>query len=774
MNYPLISEYVEAIKSAEDNFATLTNLRPILDEDRNPVMTSGNFAVVFKMKDEESGKHYAVKCFLKDQPNRAESYKMIADELEYVSSTFLVQFRYLDKELFVDASNSDEDEFPVLVMDWVEGVTLDKYIRQNIDDQYALQMLAYQFSKLAMWIIPQPFAHGDIKPDNIMVRDDGSLVLIDYDGMYVPAMKGQKARELGSPDFRHPSRTEDDFDEHIDDFSLITILLSLCAIANDSSLLDKYGAADRLLFSEKDYRDISSCKLLKELYPSTDNEINTLISLFIIAIIQSNLSRVSFRLLSINRPEEQEILSTEVTEEDLANAWTDEYGVKYSKDRMRLLKTPRNIKEYTVLQCTLIIADSSFEECEELSSVIIPFSVKAIGKRAFYDCSSLKTILLPNSIQFIGSYAFEWCYSIKSFNIPSSVTKIENNPFVKCRCIIYSQSNNYIVIDNCLYNSTKKELISYIGNKNIYSIPTGVEKIGKSAFSQSSIEHIKIPNTVTIIEESAFSNCNDLQTINIPNSVTKIGNYAFFGCRFYLQSIQLPNSLSVIGDEVFGNCFSLNNIRIPYSTNNIGVNPFVKCECTIQNESPFFEIYEGSLYTVGKKKLISYLGSQNCFELPSSVAEIGSSAFEGNMSLFSLNIPFSVKKIGKWAFNWCECLKTIVIPNSITVLEEGVFCACGIESINIPSSVTVIGRSAFSFCKYFKEINIPNSVTKIEDSAFEECEALESVYIPSSIMHIGKNVFAGCYALKSLYISHETFNRLFGKDYFSDIIKFTD
>lgn len=88
MNYPLISEYIEAIKSAEDNFATLINLCPVLGEDENPVMTSGNFAVVFKMKDELSGMFYAVKCFLKDQPNRDESYKMIADELEYASYTY--------------------------------------------------------------------------------------------------------------------------------------------------------------------------------------------------------------------------------------------------------------------------------------------------------------------------------------------------------------------------------------------------------------------------------------------------------------------------------------------------------------------------------------------------------------------------------------------------------------------------------------------------------------------------------------------------------------
>ena len=247
MNYPLISEYVEAIKAAEDNFDQLKHLCPVLGEDGEPVMTSGNFAVVFKMKDEQTGKLHAVKCFLKEQEGRAEAYRQIAEELEYVSSTFLTPIKYLDKELFVDSANSEDSEFPVLLMDWVEGQTLDKYIREHIDDQYELSLLAYQFSRLAMWLMPQPFAHGDLKPDNILVKEDGTLVLVDYDGMYVPAMKGQKARELGSPDFRHPGRTEEVFDDHIDDFSLASILLSLKAIALQPSLLEEYGGLSQSL-----------------------------------------------------------------------------------------------------------------------------------------------------------------------------------------------------------------------------------------------------------------------------------------------------------------------------------------------------------------------------------------------------------------------------------------------------------------------------------------------------------------------------------------------
>lgn len=258
MNYPLISEYIEAIKAAEDNFEELKNLRPVLGDDGQPVMTSGNFAVVFKMQDVETGKLYALKCFTKEQEGRDEAYHLIAEELKDVESPYLTSIRYLDKELFVDTGQTTETEFPVLLMDWVEGKTLDKYLRENLDDKYALEMLAYRFSQLAQWLIPQPFAHGDLKPDNILVREDGTLVLVDYDGIYVPAMKGQKARELGSPDFRHPLRTKDDFDEHIDDFPVISILLSLKAISLNPNLHTKYGVEGRLLLSKIDYLNISS------------------------------------------------------------------------------------------------------------------------------------------------------------------------------------------------------------------------------------------------------------------------------------------------------------------------------------------------------------------------------------------------------------------------------------------------------------------------------------------------------------------------------------
>ena len=283
MQYPLISEYVEAIRMAEDNLDELTNLSSVLDDDGNPVMSSGNFAVVFKMKDRESGKLFALKCFTREQQAREENYLRITEELSYVSSPYILNVRYLPKELFVDTDQSNEDEFPILVMDWVEGQTLDAYLRDNIDNPSRLKKLSSDFNRMALWLLTQPFAHGDLKPDNIIVKSDGSLVLVDYDGMYVPAMKDRQSRETGSPNFRHPQRSEKWFDEYIDDFPLSLMATSLYALGLKPELLKEYNAKDAILFTEKDLLNLPQSKLYSALsaflYDKTFAKLHSLMQL---------------------------------------------------------------------------------------------------------------------------------------------------------------------------------------------------------------------------------------------------------------------------------------------------------------------------------------------------------------------------------------------------------------------------------------------------------------------------------------------------------------
>ena len=546
MNYPLISEYIESIKNSEDNFNVLSTLRPVYDEAGEIVMSSGNFAVVFKMKDESSGKLYAVKCFLKEQEGRDIAYQQITDELEYVSSNYLCSIKYFQKELFVDSTVSSDTEFPVLLMDWAEGVTLDKYVHQHISDKYALQLITYQFGNMAAWLMTQPFAHGDLKPDNILVSEDGALVLVDYDGMFVPAMQGQKARELGSPDYRHPLRTEDCFNEHIDDFPLALIGMSLKAIALDTSLLQNNARSDSLLLSESDFHNIGECLMMKSLCALlNDAEFSKLYALFILAHSQQELSAVSFRLFLLNKVEKpiEEVLSTEATEEDRKYAIIDEYGVKYSRDGKKLLKAYFSSweEEYVVGEGTEVICDGAFSCCFSLQSVTIPNSVTKIGDSAFWSCKSLQSVTIPNSVTSIGDEAFSNCESLQSITIPNSVRNIGNNAFRGCNICFFICNSTYFQNDDvCLFNKDKTAIVSTIKDCVNYIIPNSVTKIGDRTFSScKSLQSITIPNSVTSIGDEAFIGCESLQSVTISNSVTSIGDGAFWNCTHLDEPSQL-------------------------------------------------------------------------------------------------------------------------------------------------------------------------------------------------------------------------------------------
>ena len=536
MQYPLISEYVKAIQDVGDNLDKLAYLTPVLDDHGEPYRSSGAFAVVFKMQDKSSGKYYALKCFTEEQQGRAEAYRQIADELDLLDSPYITSVKYMEKELFVD-SQCEEDEFPVLLMDWVDGETMEAYIAANYHNQSAMSMLCYRFGKMAAWLRSQSFAHGDVKPDNIIIRPDGSLTLVDYDGMFVPSMKGSQSPTIGTRDFSHPLRTVDDFDETIDDFSLASIALSLKAISMNSTLLDTYGASDRLLFSENDYRNPSNSKVISALQElMCDKDFCTLYSLFMLALARKELSACSFRLFIGEKPNispvMNEDLSTETTKEELNEAFVDEWGVKYSKDGRKLLEAPGELSgAYSVKEGTRIICDSAFSFCSSLSEIVIPSSVASIGDSAFSWCSSLSEIVIPSSVTSIGDSAFSRCDSLLEIVIPSSVTSIGDSAFYDC----YSLS----------------EIV----------IPSSVTSIGKGAFSFcDSLSEIVIPSSVTSIGDNAFSSCDSLSEIVIPSSVTSIGDWAFSSCDS-LSEIVIPSSVTSIGDDAFYNCYFSDNLK---------------------------------------------------------------------------------------------------------------------------------------------------------------------------------------------------------------------
>ena len=659
MQYPLISEYVKAIQDAGDNLEQLAYLTPVLDDHGEPYRSSGAFAVVFKMQDKSSGKYYALKCFTEEQQGRAEAYRQIADELDLLDSPYITSVKYMEKELFVD-SQCEEDEFPVLLMDWVEGETMETYIAANYHNQSAMSMLCYRFGKMAAWLRSQSFAHGDVKPDNIIIRPDGSLTLVDYDGMFVSSMKGCKSPTIGTKDFCHPLRTVDDFDETIDDFSLASIALSLKAISMNSTLLDTYGASDRLLFSENDYRNPSNSKVISALQGlMCDKDFCTLYSLFVLALARKELSACSFRLFIGEKPIQPqtiENLSTKATEEERKEALVDEWGVKYSKDGRKLLKASYELNgTYSIKEGVRIICDEAFSGCRSLTGIVIPESVISIGDGAFFFCRFLSGIVISNSVASIGDSAFEGCSSLEYISLPKSVICLNGNPFFYWNGKLECLSPNFIYEDDVLFNKDKSKIIS---------------------FRNQAVKSYIIPSSVTSIGDSAFAGCSSLSNIAIPSSVNSIGDWAFSGCS------------------------SLEYISIPKNVICLNGNPFFNWNGKLDCLSPNFIYEDDVLFNKNKSKIISFR----------------------NQAVISYIIPDSVTSIGDRAFSGCSFLFGIVIPSSVTSIGDRTFCGCSfLTEVDIPDSVTSIGNGAFYDCNSLRSVVIPDSVTSIGERAFSGC-----------------------------------------------------
>lgn len=248
MGYPSISQWIDTVANPHGRFRTLGEFEAERDAYGNIRFTAGNSAAVFPVVSKANGRRMLLKCFIKDARNRKPVYDMVSGSCDpLLSPTGLRQ-----DEAYVYDELGNGGFYDTAVGEWVEGNTLETEIRRAAREYGAPRFaeLAAIFDELAAELLSRDWAHGDLKPDNIIITSEDSAVLIDYDAMYVP--DGEPTGEIGTPGYQHPARTAEHYGPFLDDYPAALISASLHALALNPELYAKFHKGDGLIFNPEE------------------------------------------------------------------------------------------------------------------------------------------------------------------------------------------------------------------------------------------------------------------------------------------------------------------------------------------------------------------------------------------------------------------------------------------------------------------------------------------------------------------------------------------
>ena len=417
---------------------------------------------------------------------------------------------------------------------------------------------------------------------------------------------------------------------------------------------------------------------------------------------------------------------------------SDDYGILYNKNKTTLRQAPGKItgtvslpESVTLIdwcafdQCRnmtgIVIPDGvetieygAFEECTGLSSVTLPDSVTKMGERVFFGCTGLVSAVLSKSLAEVPDWIFYGCTGLKEISIPATVTGIGEYAFFECSGLteIKIPANVTSIGEHAFYECSALASVT---------LPGRLTEIATAVFAYcTELNHVAIPSSVTSIGERAFEECISLTSISIPASVTSIGDSAFYNCT-RLSDFSLPNGLKTIGNWAFYNCAGLTNVKLPDTITQLGDGAFENC--------------------TGLTDMV----------IPYGIEYVGSDMFSGCTALESITIPDSVTSIGYDAFEDCTALTSITIPDSVTSIDFGAFGGCSnLTSIKLSENLTAISSRMFGSCESLAQLKIPKSVRKIEGYAFSGCEKLHSIVIPSNVTELGNFALSSQY-LKEIY-----------------------
>ena len=373
---------------------------------------------------------------------------------------------------------------------------------------------------------------------------------------------------------------------------------------------------------------------------------------------------------------------------------------------------------------THVIPDRFLNGSTLLRRIYLPINTERIGEYAFDGCVNLREVSMPMSVNYIGSCAFKGCKALTEVSYPKSLTTMENGCFEDCVNLQhFTLFDGLVKIGNTAFRNTGITQIK---------IPNSVKQIGDEAFANTAIESINIPDGMEDINPRAFEGCKSLQHINVspqnriycnvdgtiylkekkiiirvpviksgtyrvPEGVIGIGKYAFSECH-NINEVLLPKSLLRIGEGAFRNCNNISKVTLPATLELLDKAAFSGSGLRSIDLSGVKELHEGLFVGCGN---LSEVKLPMLEQLPASI-------FEGCRALTAIELPKSLKVIGKSSFKDCEKLANIALPQSLTTIEDEAFYNCqSIESFEFPLSVTNLGRKTLYDCKNLNSVKCP-------------------------------------------------------------------
>jgi Flp pilus assembly protein TadD len=264
--WPQLSDFQEAMEEPRLCFQDpeLQRSQPKRDPLGFPRIITGNFAGVCELR--SGTQRWAVRFFWRQVSDQQRRYNIISQHLGNLKSQVFVDFQYKREGIRVHGK-----WYPIVIMEWVEGEPLSVFIEQRLGDPATLLSLAQQWRGLVIPLLRGlHVAHGDLQHGNVLVTPSSQIKLVDYDGMFVLPLKGEKSPELGHPNYAHPKRTPNNYDETLDNFPALVIYLSLVALANEPGLWRQFYTGENLILSAPDYKNPRQSAVMQRLKNSRD------------------------------------------------------------------------------------------------------------------------------------------------------------------------------------------------------------------------------------------------------------------------------------------------------------------------------------------------------------------------------------------------------------------------------------------------------------------------------------------------------------------------